>query len=92
MAVIQYANCVVTHSYHVFIVSLNLNTRVFVTKNSGNKTASRFETVMLLFELSNRETDVNSIDAEIDWKAFNEKLSVMRKESIAYLRSITGND
>lgn len=92
LSVIQYANCVVTHSYHVFIVSLNLNTRVFVTKNSGNKTASRFETVMLLFELSNRETDVNSIDAEIDWKAFNEKLSVMRKESIAYLRSITGND
>ncbi len=91
LSVIQYAGTVVTHSYHVFILSLNLNKKVYITKKS-NKSGNRFDTVLDMFEIENIETKPENFNREIDWERFNNKLYSLRENSLNYLRSITKND
>lgn len=94
LSVIAYANCIVTHSYHVFILSLNLNRQVFITKSmlASGKSASRFDTITDMFELENREAKVENVDCVVDWDKFNCQLSERRKDSLNYLRRMTEND
>ena len=90
LSIIYYAQCVVTHSYHVFIISLNLNKQVFITKNHGTrKTTNRFDTVLETFALEDRETNFENISKTVDWNNFNTKLQEHRKNSLEYLRGIT---
>ena len=92
LSIIKYSNCVVTHSYHGFILSLNLNKQVFYTPRSTGKSNSRFETVLDFFDLQNCETDVKNINCKINYKKFNEKRYELREGSLNYLKRITQND
>ena len=92
LSIIRYASCVVTHSYHVFILSLNLNKQVFYTSHNGKKVNNRFDTVIELFDLQNRETDIENINCQVDWCEFNRRLYELREKSLRYLKGITHND
>lgn len=92
LSIIKYSACVVTHSYHSFILALNLNKPVFYTALSQNKTNSRFETVTDMFDLHNRETEYTNINEQVDWDKFNMKLAELRDSSMQYLKRITKND
>ena len=90
LSILFYAGCVVTHSYHVFIVSLNLNKQVFVTKlHSSGKSANRISTVNGQFGLFDREAKPENMNACMDWAQFNERLSKLREDSLNYLKRIT---
>lgn len=93
LSIMRYSACTVTHSYHVFIVSLNLNTPVFYQcKTTAGKTGNRFQTVVNRFGLHGREAIPCNVNQEIDWAAFNRKVAELRDDSLAYLRRITSCD
>lgn len=89
LSVIRYSNCIVTHSYHVFIVSLNLNKRVFYSKINNDKVSERFATVVHHFELPNLETEAENMEIGVDWNRFNSRLAELRWDSMEYLKGIT---
>ena len=94
LSVIAYANCIITHSYHVFILSLNLNTKVFINTRSFKnlKSYNRFSTVIEMFKLKGLESEICNIDNNIDWDKFNSILKREREESINYLKRMSEND
>lgn len=92
LSVIRHAYCVVTHSYHVFILSLNLNKQVFCSEWKNTKRGNRMQTVVDLFDLKNRTARLDNMDCVIDWEMFNKKLEGERQRSLAFLRSVTGHD
>lgn len=89
LSVIRYADCIVTHSYHVFIISLNLNKQVYYSKTNSGKNSDRFATVEERFSLPDLSAIPEHIGTIVDWKIFNSRLSELRAESLAYLRGIT---
>lgn len=94
LSVIAYAGCVVTHSYHVFILCLNLNTQVYLSRDllRREKSENRFVTVIGGFGLKNREAKMENIDFTVDWDNFNYQLREQREESLSYLKRMTKND
>lgn len=94
LSIIKYAACVVTHSYHVFILSLNMNKRVFVSNLLDRKTKStnRFDTVISRFGIKNIEATIENSDNKTNWEELNYALSIARNESKLYLRRLTNND
>lgn len=92
LSVIEHANCIVTHSYHVFILSLNLNTQVFITTKNTGRSANRFDTIINMFGLENREAKIENIDCVVEWDKFNRQLLERRDDSLSYLKRMTEND
>lgn len=84
LSYIKYADRIITDSFHgcVFSVLFNRQFVMYVNKLGG------FGRIESLYKLLEIEYKLNDIYQDIDYKAVNEKIKVLRKESLKFLQSI----
>lgn len=84
LSFIKYADRIITDSFHgcVFSVLFNRQFVMYVNKLGG------FGRIESLYKLLEIEYKLNDIYQDVDYKAVNEKIKVLRKESLKFLQSI----
>lgn len=93
LGLIQYADYVVTDSFHGAALSIVLNTDFFVSLSGvGMKTGCRIRELLDKMGLQDRYIDdiekLNSADRTIDWENVNQIISNERERAFAYLEEI----
>lgn len=90
ITLIKHASLVVTDSYHGMLFSINFRKEFYYLKNVPGANFVRTDDVLSLLDLRSRIIkDVNSIDMEdkVDYTFTDQKLPVLREESINYLKN-----
>lgn len=83
---IKNAFLVVTASYHGMILSMNFNTNFFYYNRANS---SRMESIAKLTGMESRRITEQLVpEIECDFSVANEKLSILRKDSIDFLQKI----
>lgn len=88
------AKCVITDSFHGTVLSLNMNTPVYIFPALRNN--SRLESLIDLFNLKERYIDslekINYInDISMEYENINEKIEIERGKAYLYLKDALSN-
>lgn len=91
LGLINDAECVFTTSFHGLALSINLHTDFYfeVSENSHNNN-DRLLDITQKLGLSDRNIVNGLSDNKIDWEAVESKLSILRKESLDFLKNAIG--
>lgn len=86
---IHHAMFVVTGSYHGVLFSINYNTPFYYYNRAHQ---SRINTIISNLQIENRDIAcIADNPSEIDWASVNQKLELLRLDSIEYLKRIVSN-
>lgn len=87
---IENAEYVLTDSFHATVFSIIFNKK-FIDILPSNKTGTRIESILRLFEIDNRTLDsfedIKMIEKNIDWEKVNKILKEEREKSINLLKN-----
>lgn len=84
ISLIKEAECVITGSYHGVLFSINFNVPFYYYNRAHQ---SRIQTIVDNLHIKNKDLKSN-VDNKFDWNSINEKLGVLRNDSIEYIRGI----
>lgn len=91
LGLINDAECVFTTSFHGLALSINLHTDFyFETPQSSTNNNDRLLDITQKLRLSERNVANGLSDNQIDWEVVEDKLNMLRKESMDFLKNAIG--
>lgn len=89
LGLIMDAECVFTTSFHGLALSINLHTNFYFEVSSNNNN-NRLLSITKKLDLSDRNISDGISEKNIDWETVEDKLNILRKESIDFLKTAIG--